>query len=570
VLVLFFSLQLISHIFLKLGLNKKTLPKSALLKISAKVFPFSAESQYEYAFALLEENKNQRGKDKVVRSIKPFENVILRNLLYFEAYFNLGLAYNYLQSLGQPFFNQALRYMKRAGLLRWNNLKVSMESMKFLLSFWPLLSETDKDFTRFLLIKTASMMHHDEIKILLEYWSLYCKDPEVFKEVLKKFPRHGKDVAEALIGLEKYQSERFSFMNLYEKNVFTGFRDHYRRFQIEKKLTLKNLVWMYRHMEQGIQGFYQLTSDTDFNDQSYLEFKKQLLLDIISGMLISINPDENNKKREKLEEYLFSFLKNFPDTESTKKMYKLLEGSQLFSNQGLKNIVIKLQLLFKMGEMDRVIKVVNSVKKAHSFLKPDQVNGYVETVLVKVEALIAKEQFDEALKELQELERIQPENMEIDWWRCKIMYEIGQNERQGDKGEWLGEDKETGARSQESEVRSQNTEDKIFRNDSLTQNPKLKTQPKDLEEYCDLVWNSRFINLTGLNHNKTVYFLDEPVIIININEAFKEKIKEKHLLQVFVDGWISFEQYLGEVKDEVKVEVKEGEWKMVKVEVRIR
>ena len=106
----------------------------------------------------------------------------------------------------------------------------------------------------------------------------------------------------------------------------------------------------------------------------------------------------------------------------------------------------------------------------------------------------------------------------------------------------------------------------------------IKCETEELEErrqkketgILEKIQNSRFIDLNSMQLKKVVYFLNDPVIVIHLSETFKEKIRDKHLLQLFVEGKIYFEQYLSKLKDEVKFKLKDGMWSKFEVEVKIK
>lgn len=64
--------------------------------------------------------------------------------------------------------------------------------------------------------------------------------------------------------------------------------------------------------------------------------------------------------------------------------------------------------------------------------------------------------------------------------------------------------------------------------------------------------------------------MEDPCIDIKLDDEFKQKSKKKHLLQIIVNNWICFEQYLSQIGDQLKVKIKGCEWKKVEVEVRVR
>ena len=100
----------------------------------------------------------------------------------------------------------------------------------------------------------------------------------------------------------------------------------------------------------------------------------------------------------------------------------------------------------------------------------------------------------------------------------------------------------------------------------------LNLGEKESLERCEQIKNSRIINLNRVSIRKTVYLMDDSEMVIRVDDRFLNlmKSRDKHILQVFMDGWIKFEQYLSKVKDEEKVKLEGKEWEKVEVEVKIR
>jgi hypothetical protein len=269
-----------------------------------------------------------------------------------------------------------------------------------------------------------------------------------------------------------------------------------------------------------------------------------------------------------------------------------------------------------------VIKKGEEIRHSMSFVRENQKQDYTKILMLMVEGYLQTNQINKAEVILQEVEKISPESEEVIWLRCKMLHVKShmlnvesRNEGLVAGGKWLGEEKfeirnpkfetstndqnsndqnrsqeigerkfearnskfetrgkkeETGDRRQEAEGNIEVEKIRSSEDFYLNLNLNLNLTDQETEARIKKIINSRVVELKKTRVKKTIYFLDVPVIVIQLGEKFRGKIKNKHLLQVFVDGWIYFEQYLSDIEDKVEVKVEDGERKKVEVEIKIR
>ena len=158
--------------------------------------PLDAEILYENSFALLKEidqlkDYSQMDLDKIIRGFK--KSVELNPLMY-TAYLGLGKVYQLNQEGETTLFDDALKWMKRAALLRANRSQVGAEVIELMLSLWPFLNDSDKDYSKQLLEKSIWNIKRDKFISILDIWGKYSKDVSFFRKALIIKKRFSKDV----------------------------------------------------------------------------------------------------------------------------------------------------------------------------------------------------------------------------------------------------------------------------------------------------------------------------------------------------------------------------------------
>ena len=521
-LIIFFTLQMLSHLFLKLGEGKSSGKTSGLFKSSAMLMPLDAEPAYKYAYALLFENVESQNNQMILKSIRAFEKSIHHNVLFYRAHYYLGKALFFYNQPDSPYFDRGLRSFKRAALIRGNkNDNISTDTLILLLSQWPLLNDEDKTFCRNLLENSIQLLRGTNFDSILEVWRLYCRDIDFFKGILKKNPAYYLTIARELNRMGSNLEMRQEFLSQYEVQRLDWLKKTYQQYRQESIDLLARLKNLYGN--SNIEGYYRLAKNTGFDEKDYLDFKKKLDFHIIQLLFDQSGWQTDTKKRQEIESYIFDYFSESPSRKEVESLYELLNKndffSQLlnFSTSHLLVFYIKQLVHFKLGNYDNVIEDIEKLRQSVAFVQREHMKDYTNILLLLSDAYVENKLLTLAMSLLEEIEKVSPGLMETYWRMKKIELIIGTN----NKGE--GEEEE------EEEVR--------------------------VEKYRD-VMDSRFIELLSLPTRKTVYLVDSHDVVIRIHDQLKVKLEPGNLFQVFIDGKIYYEAYISQLKEEGIFEVK--------------
>lgn len=517
ILMAFFTMQMFSHLFLKLGEGKSSGKTSGLFKSSALLMPLDAEPAYKYAYALLFENVESQNNEMILKSIRWFEKSLHHNVFFYRAHYYLGKALFFYNQPNTPYFNRGVRAFKRAALIRGNkNTNISTDTLILLLSQWPLLNNEDKIFCLDLLENSIQLLQGKNFDSILEVWRLYCRDIEFFKGILKKNPAYYLTIAKELNRMGINLEMRHNFLSAYEVQRLDWLKTTYQKDREEPIDLLKRLKNLYTN--SNIEGYYRLTENAGFKEKDYLDFKKELNLHIIQLLFDQQGWQTDTKKRQEIERYIFDYFNDSPSRKEVERLHEILNKNDFFSQlinlstSHLLNFYIKQQVYLKLGNYKKVIEDIEKLRHSVAFVQKEYLDDYTNILLLLSDAYVKNKLLTMAMFLLEEIEKISPGLMETCWRMKKIELIIGTNNDREEEKVWA-------------------------------------------EKYRDVL-NSRFIELHSLQTRKTVYLVDSHDIVFRIDDQLKRKLEPGNLFQVFINGKIYFETYISQLKKEGSVEVK--------------
>ncbi len=517
VLVVFFALQLLSHLFQYLGDKKTVGKKSEWYKRSALLMPLEAEPAYRYAYAMLFENAETQDDEAFLKSIHVFELSLQHNVLLYKAHYYLGKALFLYNQPNSPYFDRAVRAFKRAALIRGNkNNDIALDTLKLLLTQWPLLNEEGKTFCREVLEKSIAQLSGKEFNSILEAWRLYSQDIDLFKGILKTHPEYSLNIARELSLMEVNLEMRQDFLARYEVHYLDRLKSMARKYREDTTNLAAQLKYLYGISH--IEGYYRLVKSADFSEKDYLEFKKTLVLDILRLLLDQGEWKTDTQKKKEIKQYIFDYIGTSPSRKEMESFSELLKKYNYFDTQDLKVFYIKQLIALKLGNYSQVIDETERFQQDLAFVQKEQMNDYIEILLLLSDVFYEDKLMARALSVLEEIEKIAPGLPETYWRMMKIESIIGPDDGSA------GEGKEDEGRA---------------------------------EQYR-AVKESRFIESVGYETRKIVYLVDSGEIVIRISEPLKEMMKTRHLFQVYIDGKIYYEAYISRIEGD-RVTVRLGE-----------
>lgn len=432
----------------------------------------------------------------------------------FDYRFHLGLGNTYLsqQPLPEKVFKKGLASLKRAVRLEGGkNTGMTVRVLRLMLSHWQRLGDNDKKLCRKLLQKIVTRIDEETFKMLLTYWESRCRDITLFKGVLKKAPRYYNLAADALGRLQMEMKVRQLFKLNHEIYTLEVVEKEYREIRSQSPQAphlpdrLKNLR---RRLKENIWGYHEMIRDSKFRRQNYRELVKRLDLRILH-LLFSM------QEKEKAADMIISFLgdNDFVGSDNLEDLHRFLEQRKFFKAGGVRGSFIKSLIRFKMRDYTAVITEMEKRNAAVSFPAAENTKDYCGMLLLLSDAYIASRLLTKALPVLSEVEKRCPQPtylMELYRQEMKIEHIIGSEDE--------------------------------------------KSREKDAKtRYNELIRRSHRVEMNDLALETTVYLVDSDVFEIHRGSV---SIKNRHLLQVFIDGCIRHEVYVDQWKPDEPVKIR--------------
>lgn len=520
ILMVFFTLQLLSHLFSTWGEANTNAKTMKFFEWSTQLMPMDAESVYKYGYALLfgNDKDHDKAKDKkiILKSIQAFEKATDQNVLFYMGYYCLGKAFLLYDFPNSPYFEQGVMAFKRAALIRGNkNRDIAIDTLKLFLSQWPLLKNQDKQFCRQLLEKFIVQMNENDFNSILEFWRLYCRDIDFFTNILKTYPQYYLNVARELGRMEINLTIRQDFLARYEVYYLEWLKKMLQKYQKESENRLELLKYLRRI--SNVDGYYRIVKNSNLNEKEYLDFKKGLNLYILQLLFAQEAWSTDPGKKKEIEQYILAHFNEHLSEIEIESFVKFLKDYYFVGSQDFKAFYIKQLAHFKLEYYDQVIEDSETFSQSLSFIQREQINDYIGILTLLSDAYFKNKLMSQAMSILEKIEKISPGLLGTYWRMMKI---------ESITGDTLKTVRPETAQTAYAAYRSRNFQK---------------------------VSESRFIEPVALETHKTVYFIDSGEIVIRITDQLKDLMKSMNLFQVFIDGKIYYEAYISQLKNEDNV-----------------
>lgn len=522
-LAVFFGLQFLSRLVSSLGSRTGS---PGLYKVGALCFPVEAEPFYRYGFSLLRESTagDSAGRDK---GISFLERSLFLNPFNFRAHFDLGNAYLSRRPLTEDMFKKGIAALKRTVRLGGGkNTDVTRRALELMLDSWPRLSDKEKQLCRQLLKSVVGKTGKENFQALLGRWEASSRDVTLFEGVLETAPQYYDLTAAALTRLEIEPELRRLFKLNHEIYILEDVGEEYKKLSNRSTDLIERLKTLRLRLKQNITGYYKLVRNSKFKQQNYGELLTRLNFHILSRFFHAGSPGDPPQQREEMENFLLACIDDFSSGNELEQLYRFLDKNNFFSSGSVRSLYIKGLILFKKRDYAATIAHLERVKYDVSTEYGTHGDEYRRSMLLLSDAYISSRLLTRALTVHSEIDvrsSRSSSSVVMDMYLQKVKIEY------------------------------------------ITGPETVENNSRSLSKYYDLFNRSRSIELLDRSFQTDVYlvsggratrgsdndgkgnYLDINEIEIRPGRGLKEKVKDRHLLQVFVDGNIRHEVYLGQL-----------------------
>lgn len=500
-LALFFSAWTAAEVFFAFGKDK--VPENGLkpLSTATRLFPLNSAYPGEAGFALMEKGTRDNDASQVQAAMPYLRLALKRNPLDYRSRYYLAKAYLRLSAVGNDYFDRGVAELKRAARVRGSNKQIALDCSKMFFSLWPLLEEDDQRFATDLLTRAMPSLSWEDFSPLLERWTLYVQEPELLNSLLKERADFYGLAANQLLAAGIPLSWRWQLLDLYEQYSLDAGERLLNEKQLNNELDKEQAVQILRHL--AVRGYFRLQPGSQFKPEKLEALQRQLLMEIIAGMLVEPEPGASASLRD----YIERFVREHSALGALKELQRLLADGGYFKENDFPSLRIRTLIANRMGDHAGVIADVEALRKGISFVKKEQAADYTDILLLLVDSYYSSKLMTAAEAVAGELVREQPDNMDVLWRVLRVRKILGAE----------------GALD------------------------------KALEEKLARVENSRFINASRTSEMFAAYLFGQPQVEITLDPTLRAMLRPQQLVQVFVDGWIAFESYAVELPEKIVI-----------------
>jgi hypothetical protein len=503
---IFFLVQVLSQLLIVMAKDVKSPNDQVYYKLAHYLLPLDFNPVFHYGLSLQKNAKDVNNNEMLLKSVAWFKKTIARNPLHFNAHFGLGKSYNSFSDSKFNYFNEAVEQYKKAAVLRSRHYIIALENSKILLSMWPLLKTEDKEFCKNLLIQNIKNFKWEEMQVLIEYWWLYVKDFEFLNRILQENPIYYQKVAYQLIGFHVPIEYRWKLLNAYELSLIEKIKDI-----LNSSYSFDGSVSNYYKLlldELGkIKGYYLLSGDENFPENEIMQLKSRLLL----GLLEAFSKEKRLSEKEfyeVLDTYVYEFIQKCDSHSDLLDLGNWFEQSGLFQQKHLKILIIKNLISFKIGRNTELINEIEELRRNLAFVAKENQHDYIRVLDILAEAYITANMLYNAETIFKEMIKIDPDRLQTYWNLICLQKILGDEEKYN----------------------------------------------QAISGQIDQVRATAVIDVMNIRSRQTVYLTDQNSIKIKLNQAVFQKIQDKKILMVFVNGNIQQETYIGDLAgDELEI-----------------
>lgn len=435
-------------------------------------------------------------------AIRLFTRAVGRNVLLDQVHFTLAVLFQQ-KALDDPrYLARSLRSFLRAAVVNGGqDVTQTTEILKRILPSWGYLSATDRQLYSQLLGRVITRLSRDSFKALLDAWGTHCLDIGFFGGALEKAPQLSEVMADALMQHEIDMELRQSLLADFEAYSLERAQARYRQLVQNPMLGTGDLQAIYRFLRKNVSGYHRLASRSAFDEKEYADFMRRLNLHILQLLFAQPNWQKDPRTQQEIAEFVRTCIAEFPEAGNLEMLRRLLEQQKFFALRSPQAFHCQQLLDFHDGEYSRVIEAIGEYRQSLPFDLQSPPREYLEVMWLLVDAQIESGLLIQALPVLQETERLFPGRTETAWRLMRIEQVVGQD----------------------------------------------RQMEMDREPMTARVRDSRIIDIGAPDLRQTVFLLGPDPLEFRFAENIRPLLKSRRLLQVFVNGAILHEAYLGRV-----------------------
>lgn len=339
------------------------------------------------------------------------ERSLRGNPLCADTWMELGRAHLTDPEQREQNFELGIAELRTAARLGPGRTELSLAVGLELLRLWPLLDDAAQEECRQRLSRGIDHMSPGQLDTMVQDWYRYSRSWELLAAVLEKCPDVCTRVAKKMLELQAPLEWRWRLVDASERQTYARIRSRYTDLE-RRGPNVSELAAMITEMDQ-IHGYARLVDPKNLDYVRYRAFREQLVLAAFEQSLRQFRRNPNEPQRKEVTEWLKRLIFQSRTLDLADLPRRLDDVGLLRPNDphsGLLRVHLDLRVGDHAGALDRARQLLPAMKGEPA----------VEVGLLAVRAAIAVRLMTLALKEVEDVLKLDPDNLEAFWRRVQI------------------------------------------------------------------------------------------------------------------------------------------------------
>ncbi len=369
------------------------------LAAAAKLNPVNPEIKRRLGSAWIQAGQTEAGIECLKRSLKadPFRS---------ETWLELAGAHLTDPVQRERHFEQGIAELRTAARLGPGRPELSLRVATELLRLWPLLDKDGQKECRERLIRGIVYMKPEQVDAMVRDWYRYSRSWDLLAGVLERCPDACDRVSARLLELGAPLEWRWRLLDASEKRRYAQIRSRYADME-RYGMDIPNLERMIDDLDT-IRGYSRLLDSENMDWVRYRNFREVLLFKVMEQSLRNF---ERTPQDVSMPEILAQVERLIAQT----RIVDLADFPRRLSDLGVlksdhsRDRIMQIRLDLRVGDH------AGALENAQQLLPVLQTGQVVEVGLMAVRAAIAVRLMTMALRQVEDLLKRDPANIEVRW-----------------------------------------------------------------------------------------------------------------------------------------------------------
>lgn len=398
---------------------------SAGRAISQWLRPLDARVRLNQAMAIYGEGMDSLSDTDLKSGLIRIERAICRNPLEYRAHFWRARALLRLERMGEDVFDAANSAMRRTLFLRWKHPEIGLEGLRFALSRWPLLSDSDHGFYAGIMENLILVIRAEAFRELLSTWARYSRDLDLLEPGLARRPRFCREAATILGRMEYRLDKRFEYLARYEAWALDHFKELIRRRQREGRYLYDDWKNFSHNLSVAVKGYNRLAGESHFDPDVYVRLMDAMQMRMVTELTGSMGWTRRLASRREILRLGEEMLSRPANRGTLSRLRERLERTRFFEESPMEILSLRIRLLQALGQDGDAAGIGNQFMRDHHYVSAEEADRVRDIMILHAETLMRLERFEEGLEVVKEARKRLGDHVSVAWMKLRLSHPRG-------------------------------------------------------------------------------------------------------------------------------------------------